>query len=241
MQKPTLSARAALRVSVACALSLSLAACFDDDDNDDIFDDPPPIETPAPSPAPAPAPTIDVGQCLSQQVFPDGTTVLDLVVPDVLTIDPALPAGFPNGRKPVDPVVDITLAALFLDISAEGQSALSFANLPLNPDMNDIGEPPNTFPFLLPPQGNPPISGMGGTNFNFRTDGIGSYTRVDRMGFPAVSTALVPSDLKIAYNDANPVRDASGEFAEAIVGRLTTLTEALQDDLTGAGFDICAD
>ena len=237
----TQTARRFATAAAAVALSLGLTACFGDDDDDEPLPAPPPT-SPAPSPTPPPTTgTLDVTQCLAQEVFPDGTTVADLVIPDVLNIDPSLAAGFPNGRLPADPVVDVTLAVLFLDITADGQGPTTFADLPLNPDMNDIGVPPSTYPFLLPPQGNPPIAASTGTNFNFRSDSDNAYVRVDRMGFPAVSTALVPSELKIPYNDAGPVQDANGQFVDAIAGRLTTLTEALQDDLTGLGFELCAD
>ena len=235
----TQTARRFATAAAAVALSLSLTACFGDDDDDD---DPLPAPPPA-SPAPTPPPstgTLDVSQCLAQEVFPDGTTVANLVIPDVLNIDPSLPAGFPNGRLPADPVIDVTLAVLFLDITAQGQGPTTFADLPLNPDMNDVALPTG-YPYLAPPQGNPPIAASTGTNFNFRTDSDNAFVRVDRMGFPAVSTALVPSELKIPYNDAGPVQDANGEFVDPIVGRLTALTEALQDDLTGLGFELCAD
>ena len=47
-------------------------------------------------------------------------------------------AGFPNGRLAADPVVDVTLAVLLLDLSAPGQDAATLANLPLNPPENDV-------------------------------------------------------------------------------------------------------
>ena len=242
MNRTKFTSRRFVGAAAAIALSAGLMGCGNDDDVE--LPDAPDVGTPSPSPTPTPTPTtsgLDATQCLAQVVAADGTTVQDLVIPDVLTIDPTVAAGFPNGRRPADPVVDVILAVLFLDIDADGQSPLTFANLPLNPDMNDIGTPPSTFPFLLPPQGNPTIAPSTGTTFNFRTSGDSAYARVDRMGFPAISTALVPSDLKIPYNDASPVNDANGEFAGAIVGRLQTLTDALDDDLLGLGFNICAD
>jgi hypothetical protein len=60
-----------------------------------------------------------------------------------------------------------------------------------------------------------------------------SYTRIDRMGMPAVATALISS--KDAYNAADPSNDAAGEFVNEIVDHLTTLHTALDDDLTAAG------
>ncbi|UIP07788.1 DUF4331 domain-containing protein [Erythrobacter sp. SDW2] len=224
--------------AAALALAAILTAC----ESDEPTMAPPPIgSTPTPTPTPTPTTgTLDVSRCLSQVVFADGTTVQNLVIPDVLTIDPALPAGFPNGRKLADPVIDVTLAAIFLDIDAPGQSAATLAQIPLNPSANDVALP-SGFPFLAPPQGSPPIAATTGTQFNFRTDADSAYERVDRMGFPAVSTALVPSGSKLAYNDGGPVQDASGQYAAGIVATLTALTEALRDDLTGAGLNICAD
>lgn len=60
-----------------------------------------------------------------------------------------------------------------------------------------------------------------------------SFTRIDRMGMPAVATALISS--KDAYNAANPTNDAAGTFVGEIVDHLTTLHSALDDDLTAAG------
>ena len=47
--------------------------------------------------------------------------------------------------------------------------------------------------------------------------------QVDRMGIPAVNTALVPFARKNAYNAATPVDDANGKFAADIVGTLKAL------------------
>ncbi len=73
-----------------------------------------------------------------------------LVVPDVLSIDPAAAAGFPNGRTPADPVIDVTLAVVLLDLTAEGQDAATLAGLPLNPPANDV-EFLADFPYLAAP------------------------------------------------------------------------------------------
>jgi len=71
-----------------------------------------------------------------------------LVVPDVITIDTTKPAGFPNGRRLQDPVVDLTLAVVLLDLGTHAVDTL--AKLPLNPPANDkafLSE----FPFLAAP------------------------------------------------------------------------------------------
>lgn len=59
-----------------------------------------------------------------------------LVVPDTLKIDPAMPAGFPNGRTLPDPVIDVTLAVVMLDLSVH--TATTLAEVPLNPPANDV-------------------------------------------------------------------------------------------------------
>lgn len=219
-----------LLAAAPLAMVLGLTACFGGDD-----------ETPEPTPTPTPV-TIDVSKCLNQTIPGTGVTVAQAAVPDVLNINPAAAAGFPNGRKPADPVIDVILAVLLLDVNAPGQSPATFAQLPLNPAANDRPFPAG-FPFLAPPQGTPPVAaGIMGSNFDFRTDPESAYVRVDRTAFPALATALIPSgDPKLAYNDANPAIDASGQFVDQIGERLTVIATALQDDLTNAGFNTCAD
>ena len=53
--------------------------------------------------------TDDVGKCVDQALSVNA-------LPDTLTIDLAGTAGFPNGRKLADPVIDVTLAVLLLDL-----------------------------------------------------------------------------------------------------------------------------
>lgn len=72
------------------------------------------------------------------------------VVPDSLRIDPALPPGFPNGRRPADQALDITLALLLLDLSDPRQSITRLADIPLNPPANDRPFLA-TFPYLAEP------------------------------------------------------------------------------------------
>jgi len=71
-----------------------------------------------------------------------------LVVPDTLKIDLTGTAGFPNGRRPADPVVDLTLAVIFLDLGLH--DVTTFAELPLNPPENDK-ELPAEFPYVATP------------------------------------------------------------------------------------------
>ena len=90
-------------------------------------------------------------ECVDQEVVMGGPTVGDLVVPDTITLDTSQPAGFPNGRALADPVIDVTLAVILLDMSTHSPS--TFADMPLNPAMNDAnsGNFPQSFPYLNPP------------------------------------------------------------------------------------------
>jgi len=72
-----------------------------------------------------------------------------LVIPDVLSIDATTPPGFPNGRMLPDPVMDVTLALVLLDLETHTVTAL--AELPLNPPANDVEFAPS-FPYLAPAQ-----------------------------------------------------------------------------------------
>jgi hypothetical protein len=184
---------------------------------------------------PVAAAAVDVSPCLNQVVY-EGRSVANLVVPDVLQLDMSQPSGFPNGRKLTDPVIDITLAVLFLDLKTE--SAATFANLPLDPTSTGVAEPA-TFPYLSPATGGAPAPGAG-SGFVFRADPPTAYTRVDRMGMPAVSTALIATASKAAYNDDNPTVDATGKWAPTITADLTTLTTELIGQFRSLGLKPCA-
>lgn len=81
--------------------------------------------------------------------------------------------------------------------------------------------------------------------FVFRDDAPTAYTRVDRMGAPAVSTALVTSDNKNDYNDGDPTNDVSGDapgrWAGEFIGVLDGFHTALNSQLEGAGLTPCDD
>jgi hypothetical protein len=71
--------------------------------------------------------------------------------------------------------------------------------------------------------------------YNTRTGevaGAGRWVNVDREGVPAVNVALVPFNLKNAYNAANSVDDANGRFAPGIVN---TLQNFYRTDATSIG------
>lgn len=90
--------------------------------------------------------TIDILPCATQEVAP-GVSVLDLIVPDTLTVDPTAPAGFPNGRRLTDPVMDVTLSIILLDLSVHAADTLVGV---LNPTANDVPFL-GSFPYLAFP------------------------------------------------------------------------------------------
>lgn len=235
MHKPTLKS---ILIGTPLALSALLSGCGDSNTSTPVVV-PGPTPAPAPSPTPSPGPTsFNVGPCLNQVIpVPGSPTVADAVVPDTLTINLTNASGFPNGRRLPDPVIDVTLAVIFLDLTTH--SPLLFANLPLNPAANDRTFRAG-FPYLAAPQGNPPLSGTAGSNFTFNTAPTADFDRVDRMGMPAISTALIGSPLKNGYNNADPADDATGQFVPELSAQLTGLTNALADDLTGLGLTPCA-
>ncbi|KIG14911.1 hypothetical protein DB30_06213 [Enhygromyxa salina] len=67
---------------------------------------------------------------------------------------------------------------------------------------------------------------------------VEDYTRVDRMGMPAVNTALIMS--KDEYNAANPTDDVALDFGPEVIASLTGLHAALDDDLLGVMLTPCA-
>lgn len=71
-----------------------------------------------------------------------------VIIPDTIKYDPGMPTGYPNGRTLTDPVVDITLAAVLLDLGTHPLTA--FVDLPLNPPANDKAFKAE-FPFLADP------------------------------------------------------------------------------------------
>ncbi len=212
--------------SCVLTLTVALAACGDDE----II-----IPEPRPTMPPRMDTTFDVSPCLSQQIPGTGFTVAEAILPDTLTINLAAASGFPNGRRLEDPVVDVTLGVIFLDLATH--SPALFAGLPLNPGGNDV-ELRTEFPFLAPPQGDLVNNTQIGTEFTFNE--MREFVRVDRMGMPAVATALIGSDRRNDYNDADPINDANGDFVDDLAGTLTALTNALADDLVALDLTPCA-
>jgi hypothetical protein len=83
-----------------------------------------------------------------------------VIVPDTIKYDPSADTRYPNGRALTDEVVDITLAAVLLDLSVEGQTLDSFIGV-LNPETNDV-DFEEAFPFLAPPHPEPDGEGGAG-------------------------------------------------------------------------------
>ncbi|WP_420606993.1 hypothetical protein [Novosphingopyxis sp.] len=230
-----------LAAAAALSMIFALSACGGKKDSVDTEEDFSAIPVPPPPPAPSGV-SYDVRHCLTQEipeseVIGGGHTVGQAIFPDTLTLDFNRPAGFPNGRLLTDQVVDIMLAYLFLDLGEEG--ARRFADLPLNPPSNDVALPAG-FPFLAPAQGNPPRADRSGRTFDFVDEDDDQYDRVDRVGMPLVSTAIVPFERKPDYNDATPQEDVDGDFVGDVEDELTALTNSFADDLTSAGYRLCA-
>lgn len=70
--------------------------------------------------------------------------------------------------------------------------------------------------------------------YDFRDDDPASYTQVDRKGFPAVNTALIPTKNQDAYNASNPAGDVTpaDTFAADAIATLQFLHSTPTDDET---------
>jgi hypothetical protein len=113
-----------------------------------------------------PSPTGMAPRCAVQSF--DGNPahpVAGLILPDTIIVVPGVPEAnrhFPNGRQLADPVIDITLAVLLLDLTSttgcggHACTAATFATPaaaggvgPINPPANDVAFL-TTFPYLAP-------------------------------------------------------------------------------------------
>lgn len=214
------------RLALLATLPLALAACGGGGDD-------PPAPTPTVAPAGSP---LNVQECLDQPIGPGQRSVANFVVPDTIKVDLKQPSGFPNGRRLTDSVIDIELAWIFLDLRKH--DALTLTRLPLGPQANDVPFR-SEFPYLAPPHGGTPAA-AGGSNFMFRTEAPSAYVQVDRMGMPAIATALIGSSAKNPYNDDSPGQDAGRKYVNEITTTLAVLANALQDDFARANLSICA-
>lgn len=236
--------RAALLFATPVALASLLAACGEDGAGGVVV-----VPAPQPSTTGTPTPTpssstiaYNVDSCFTQKIQGQTgktTTLEDIIIPDTLKLDLTRATRFPNGRHPSDPVVDILLATIFLDMSASGQGPNTLANVPLDPPSNDKPFSLN-FPFFADPNGAPLRASGTGSGFDFRSDADAAYVNVDRMGNPAVATALIRSPRKTEYNDDNPAVDATDKYLEEEKEDLISLFDLIGDDLTDLGLKICA-
>jgi hypothetical protein len=218
-----------IRGFVLLVFPLTLVACSGGGGGSAQTSAPPPTTAPPGSP-------LDVASCLFQQIGPGQPSVANIVVPDTIKVDLTKPSGFPNGRRLTDSVIDTELAWIFLDLTKH--DALTLTRLPLGPQEND--KPfRSEFPYLAEPHGGTPAA-TGGSNFQFRTETPSAYVQVDRMGLPAIATALIGSSAKNAYNDDSPAGDASTKYVKEIKATLAIRANALQDDFAKAGLSICA-
>jgi hypothetical protein len=223
--------RALLTTALGLAFTVALAAC---QGSPGLTTQPTTPTGPAPTP-PITGNSFAVERCLNQVA--DGRSVRDIMIPDLVTLDTTRPAAFPNGRRMQDPVIDIELAYLFLDLSRHSLNTL--VNIPLNP--LELDQPLRTsFPFYAPALGTPRLSDTNGTNFNFRTNPDSQYVRVERVGVPAVSTINVLGPRKNAYNDGSPTLDTTRAYEADITAGLKALADILVDDLQGLSLTPCA-
>lgn len=185
--------------------------------------------------APPGAP-LNVQPCLDQPIAPGKPSVANIVVPDTIKVDLTQPSGFPNGRRLTDSVIDTELAWIFLDLSKHPADTLT--KIPLGPQANDVPFRPD-FPYLAPPNGTP-APAAAGSNFSFRTDAPSAYVQVDRMGLPAIATALIGSSAKLSYNDDSPAVDGTRKYVNEITTTLGVLANALQDDFARLNLTVCA-
>lgn len=90
------------------------------------------------------------------------------------------------------------------------------------------------------PHAGPTGDGVCGASITFRSDVPAMYSRVDRLGMPAVSTALISSVMKNAYNDADPVDDAAGGFVPDLGATLTAYHDALDTRFDDLSLETCS-
>lgn len=224
----------------ALALAAALSACGGED-----LTGSPVVVAPPPPPPPPTGTSFSVEACLTQTLRGDqgDRRVIDIMIPDAVVYDVTRPASWPNGRQLDDQVVDRMLSGLFLSQSRHTIHTLE--NIPLNP-RRPAGENYRTvFPYYgpalsHPTLGPPRLSDTNGTNFNFRTEDVSQFVKVERVASPAVSTVNVLGPRKVPYNEGNPVQDVNLAFRADIAEGLAFLTGQIADDLQALGLTICA-
>lgn len=238
-----MSLRKIALLATPLALALTLTGCGEDGSGSQVVVPAPlPSTTSTATPTPtATAVSYDSTNCFLQPIQgQNGANLKSFIIPDTLKIDLTRATKFPNGRHPSDQVVDILLATLLLDMSATGQGPNTLANVPLDPPGNDKFFL-LTFPFLATPNGTPQVATGTGSGFDFRTDPDSAYVSVDRMGNPAIATALVSSSKKLSYNDDTPTGDVTSEkYLTEYEHELDKLFGLIGDDVEKLQLKICA-
>lgn len=181
--------------------------------------------------------SLSVETCMNQQILP-GVSVRTSLSRDSVRYEFDRAPGFPNGRRLQDPVIDLTLAYLFVDLSRHDLD--SVAKLAVNPPANDKPFLPN-FPYVAAAWDQVVPEGTG-SGFAFRTNPVSDYVNVDAMGNPAVATVLVSQNIQPTYNDNFPADYASngGKFIPDITQALTGLATLLRDDFQRLSLTPCA-
>jgi len=238
-----MSLRKIAMMATPLALALTLVGCGEDGAGSQVV-----VPAPLPSTTSTATPTAtatavayDSTNCFLQPIQgQNGANLKSFIIPDTLKIDLTRSTRFPNGRHPADPVVDILLATLLLDMSVTGQGPNTLAEVPLNPPSNDKFFL-LTFPFLATPNGTPQVATGTGTSIDFRTDPDSAYVSVDRMGNPAIATALVGSSKKLSFNDDTPTDDvAADKYYSEYISELNKLFGLIGDDVEKLQLKICA-
>lgn len=116
-------------------------------------------------------------------------------------------------------------------IIACGDDETTTSDTDTTPDTTDTTPPDPTDP----PDTTDTMPTM--TGYAFATDDPSAYARVDRMGMPAVATAVIVS--KDDYNAADPTDDVAGTFVGEITASVDFLHSALDDDLALFGLEPC--
>lgn len=224
--------RSALLFAAGLSLAVALSGCKV---GESLTAQAPVVTGPAPPP-PIIGTSFNVERCMNQ-ITSDGRSVRDVMIPDLLTLDTSKPASFPNGRRLQDPVVDVEVGFLFLDLTRHSPNTL--VNVPLNP--LGLDQPlRTTFPFYANAIGAAQLSTTDGSNFNFRANPESEFRIVERGGIPAVSTINVLGPRKIAYNEGNPGQDVARVYEADIIAGLENLAALLVDDLQLLSLTPCA-
>lgn len=241
--KATSSVRKLVKIATPLALATLLVSCGEDGAGSQVVVPAPlPSTTATGTPTPtATAVSYNVDRCFTQAIQGEnGATLTSILIPDTLKLDLTRTSHFPNGRDLDDQIIDILLATLLLDMTVTGQGPNTLAGVPLNPPAND--KPFSiTFPYLAPPNGSPQIASGTGSGFNFRNDPDSGYVTVDRMGNPAVATALIGSSMKLTFNDDTPTGDVTNQkYLAEYKNELHKLFDLIGDDLENLQLKICA-